>query len=91
VEEFINRQSGKNFCKVFDQYLRTANIPVLEYRQNGNTVQYRWNNTITGFDMPVRLTSKKWLTPKAAWQTLKLQTGESFGPDKNFYVNVRKL
>jgi aminopeptidase N len=91
VEDYIIRQSGKDLSKVFEQYLRTVSIPVLEYRQNGNTVQYRWNNVIAGFNMPVRLANGQWLTPTAHWQTIQQKSGVLFNVDKNFYVNLKKL
>lgn len=91
VEDYIIEKSGKDLRKIFDQYLRTAPIPVLEYRQSSNGVQYRWNNTITGFDMPIRLVNGQWLKPTAAWQTVQLKGNQQFNVDKNFYVIVRKL
>lgn len=91
VEDYISQKSGKDFSKVFDQYLRTIKIPVLEYKQSGNTVQYRWTNVVPGFNMPVKLTSGNWIHPTANWQTLKLSSGATFDVDKNFYINLRKL
>lgn len=35
VEDYISKQSGIDFSKVFDQYLRTTQIPVLEYEVKG--------------------------------------------------------
>jgi aminopeptidase N len=32
VEEYISKQSGIDLSRVFDQYLRTVKIPVLEYK-----------------------------------------------------------
>ncbi len=91
VEDYISRQSGKDLGKVFDQYLRTTLIPVLEYKQDGNDVQYRWTNTVTGFGMPVKLTTGQWITPSATWQTIALTSNALFDVDKNFYINVKKL
>jgi hypothetical protein len=76
---------------VFDQYLRNTKIPVLEFKQTGNTVQYRWTNTIAGFNMPVRLTIGKWILPSSSWQTLKLAAKENFAVDKNFYITVKNI
>ena len=90
VEDYISSRSGKNLGKIFDQYLRTTNIPTLEYRQSGNTVRYRWANTITGFAMPVKLTGGQWITPTADWQSVRGKD-ETFSVDKNFYINVKKL
>jgi aminopeptidase N len=32
IEDYISLQSGINFRKLFDQYLRTAQVPILEYK-----------------------------------------------------------
>lgn len=91
VEAYISQKSGKDFSKVFDQYLRTVKIPVLEYKQSGNGVQYRWANAVAGFAMPVRLEGGQWLRPTANWQTTKLTAKQKFSADKNFYITQRKL
>ncbi|HEU4904321.1 MAG TPA: M1 family aminopeptidase, partial [Flavisolibacter sp.] len=91
VEDYISQKSGKELGKIFDQYLRTTKIPVLEYRQTGNTVQFRWSNTVAGFNMPVKLSGGQWLSPSAAWQKTTLPAQQGFDVDKNFYINVRKL
>jgi aminopeptidase N len=91
VENYIAEKSGKDLSKIFDQYLRTVRIPVLEYRQAGNKVQYRWNNTVAGFAMPVKTSGGSWLKPTAQWQSLTVKGGETFDVDKNFYINLKKL
>jgi len=37
----------------FDQYLRRANLPVLEYYYKDGKLNYRWDNVVTHFEMPV--------------------------------------
>jgi aminopeptidase N len=91
VENYISTQSGRDFSKVFDQYLRTTKIPVLEYKQAGAIVQYRWTNTVAGFAMPVKLKDGKWLTPTSSWQTVKMATNERFAVDPNFYIRVKAI
>lgn len=91
VEEYISQKSGKDFRKVFDQYLRTTMIPVLEYRRAGNGVQCRWRNVVPGFAMPVRLTNGRWITPGEKWQPAGGVAVGKFGVDKNFYIHLRKL
>jgi aminopeptidase N len=56
VEQYISETSGHDFSRVFDQYLRTTKVPVLEYKVENNQIQYRWTNTVDGFDLPVRVT-----------------------------------
>lgn len=92
VEDYISRQSGKDLTKVFDQYLRTTKIPVLQLGVQDKNLKYRWQNVIVGFNMPVKLTTGQWLTPTANWQTLKSQTAipDSATADPNFYIVVQK-
>ena len=42
VEEFISARAGIDLSKVFDQYLRTTEIPVFNYRIAKDTLWYRW-------------------------------------------------
>jgi aminopeptidase N len=92
VEDFISRQSGLNLGKVFDQYLRTARIPVLEYKIEGPQLSYRWSNVVPGFAMPVRVTTSPgsftWIRPTEIWKTtpIRLARPEDFRVDDNFYV-----
>jgi aminopeptidase N len=97
VEDYISTQSGVNLSRVFDQYLRTTKVPVLEYRIEGNTLSYRWADVVPGFDMPVRVSlstgALSWLRPTESWQsaTLKLPNPADFRVDQNFYVVARKV
>src|SRR5688572_1725192 len=49
VEKYIIQQSGKDLSKIFKQYLRTIQIPELEYKINGVSFSYEWVNCIKGF------------------------------------------
>lgn len=89
VEEYISKQAGINLTKVFDQYLRNAQIPTLEYKVEKKKLYYRWNNSIQGFDMPVKLQSGNWIKPKSKWQRLKNLT--TLVADRNFYISVKNV
>jgi len=97
VEEYMSGQAGIDLSKVFDQYLRTAQVPVLEYRVAGNTLSYRWANAVPGFDMPVRVAlavrDMSWIRPSETWQTasLRAHSGWEFQVDPNFYVLLRAV
>jgi aminopeptidase N len=95
IENYINKNSGKDFSKVFDQYLRTTRIPTLEYKIEGYSLKYRWINCVKGFKMPLKIFFKheQWVTPSEQWKTLSMYPeGEiNFSVDKNFYINVNKL
>ncbi|OYZ49341.1 MAG: peptidase M1, partial [Sphingobacteriales bacterium 24-40-4] len=55
IVNYINKVTGKNLTKIFDQYLRYAQIPVLEYKLEGNQLSYRWQAEVADFDMPIRI------------------------------------
>jgi aminopeptidase N len=91
VENYISQKNGKDLTNVFDQYLRTTKIPLLEYRRTNSSIQYRWSNTPKVFTMPLQLSNGQWIHPSTAWQTLKLKTGMSIVVDPNYYIAVKKL
>jgi len=91
VEAYFSKKSGKNLSKIFDQYLRTIKIPVLEYKTVNDKLQYRWANTVAGFDMPVKLTNGTWLRPTNQWKSTVMTAAlRSSGivVEDNFYVEV---
>lgn len=97
VEEYIAKQSGLKLDKVFDQYLRNAKIPVLEYKIENNTVQYRWITDVKDFDMPVKVSLKTdnytLVYPTNEWKSSKIDasiTTDTFKVEPNFYVKVQK-
>jgi len=97
IEEYISKESGIDFSKVFDQYLRTIQIPVLEYKLNTRSVSYRWSNCIEGFDMKVKVKlyreQQEWIQPSQNWKTLNLSNydGKTFTADRNFYIQTKKV
>jgi aminopeptidase N len=95
IEDYISKESNINFSKVFNQYLRTIQIPILEYRQKGNSIAYRFTNCIKGFTMHVKINCKglRWIKPTQKWQSLKLNQNEEaiFSTDRNFYINTIKV
>ncbi len=95
VEQYIIKESKIDFSKVFNQYLRTTNIPVLEYKIKGYDLSYRYTNCIKEFKMPIKISFKtvQWIKPTTDWQTLSLypEGNNSFSVDPNFYIKTKKL
>ena len=97
VQAYVSQHSGHDFSKVFQQYLTTTMIPVLEVRRNGEVVSYRWQQVVPGFDMPVRVSAGgrpyQWISPTEQWQTLraKLPDDGYLLVDPNFYVWTRQM
>jgi len=89
MEDFINAYSGKNFDKVFDQYLRTASLPKLAIRYKKQQVLYKWTNCVAGFNMPVLVYDDEkpvWLKPTTRWQSIKTG-GRKINVDENFLID----
>ena len=54
IESYISKKAGIDLSKVFDQYLRKTNVPLLKYKINGKTVSFRYDRVVEGFAMPIR-------------------------------------
>lgn len=66
VEEYMSKMGKTDLSKVFDQYLRTTQIPTLEYYfvpdekdKSKLRMYYRWKDCIKGFNMPLRVQTGK--------------------------------
>ncbi|MEM6686430.1 MAG: M1 family metallopeptidase [Bacteroidota bacterium] len=95
IENYISEKSGIDLSKVFDQYLRTTNIPELQYKREGNKFMYRWENTVSGFDMKVQMALNNelmLLAPTTEWQTKKLSAKvDTVELNPNFYVTYKEV
>ena len=93
VEEYISDNIGFDLKYVFDQYLRDIRIPVLEYFIKDGILNYRWADTIDGFNMPVEVTvdeNKIWLYPENSWKEITSKK-EFIEIDKDYYVYYKDL
>jgi len=92
IENFMANFSGLDLTAFFNQYLRTIKIPVLELKQNGDKIDYRYKNIVDGFAMPLRLkNSKEIIYPTAEWQTLKnssIKKVIDITIDPNYYIET---
>jgi aminopeptidase N len=95
IEDYINTESGMDFSTLFDQYLRTIKIPVLEYQYSGSKIKYRFNNTVKGFKLPLKcLVNDKeiWIHPTGKWKELETgATDATFEIDPNFYIIISEV
>lgn len=57
IENYFNKQAGFNYQKVFDQYLRTTQIPILVFKvsEDEKQVFMQYKNCEQGFNLPVWL------------------------------------
>jgi aminopeptidase N len=76
IEEYISQNAQIDLSFVFDQYLRTIQIPTFEYYFLNGYLTYRWQNVIPGFNMPIDVylgEDIQRLTPKVEWQKIKTE------------------
>ena len=93
VQDYISQQSGIDLSKVFQQYLTTTDIPVLEYQFASGNLRYRWANAVDGFDMPLEVMlggAPSKLQPTGEWQSLAT-TASELKADPDYYVEVRQV
>ncbi|WP_405212021.1 M1 family metallopeptidase [Dokdonia sp. Asnod2-E02] len=95
VENYIANALNLDLTPFFNQYLREKDIPTFEYKINKKEMHYRFNNTIQGFTMPLRIKINDeyiWLDPTDIWQCLDVAKGTSTVQiDRNMYVDIRKM
>ena len=93
VEEYISDNIGFDLKYVFDQYLRDIRIPVLEYFIKDGELNFRWSETIDGFDMPIEIIvddNKKWIYPVNSWKKITSKK-EYIEIDRDYYVYSKDL
>jgi aminopeptidase N len=93
IEKFISEYAGIDFSKVFDQYLRTTLIPVLNYKIEKGMLSYNWTECVEGFNMPVKIVSgneSRFIKPTTQIQTIEF-SGKNMKVDENFYVKTEKV
>ena len=93
IENYISDKMGYDLSTFFDQYLRTTNIPVFEYKLNNGLLEYKWTNVVDGFKMPIELfvgDEKIRLNPTQEIKSINVKS-EKIKLDKNYYVNINKV
>ena len=92
VENYMSQKSGIDLSKVFNQYLRTTKIPLLQYKIDGKTVSYKYDRVVSGFTMPVRINingKEVELKPNETMQTFTSDSEiKTFEPNRNYYIDT---
>jgi len=90
IEDFISKEAGRDFSPVFDQYLRTPQVPTFEYYFKDQKLVYHWINCVENFDLPLKVTlngAETWLKPTTNWKTENIKGDKpTLMVNKNFYV-----
>ena len=95
VEQYINKFTAYNYQKVFDQYLRTIQIPVLEYYfDQAGDFHYRYTNCVNGFNLPIWIPSGKKqirILPGSDWQKIAVPAFAAEQLEQLYFVTVKKV
>jgi aminopeptidase N len=95
IENYISVKTGINFSKVFDQYLRTIQIPsfAYSYDEKEKILTYQWKNCVAGFNMPIYLDfqGKSYEFLPADYQPQKRLIKEANFDVKAFTDRIQKL
>ena len=95
IESFVSKQTNVDFAKIFDQYLRTTDIPILKFSCQGNTLQYKFSDVVDNFKMPLRVKIngvEKRITATGRLQQLVVDDEiKKFEVDRNFYIKTKQL
>jgi hypothetical protein len=94
VEAYMIKYLKLDLSKTFDQYLRTTQIPSLEYYWQDEVLSVRWADCIKGFNMPVKIfvgNNALVLRPTEKWNSLGLPSQMNITLDRNYYVGLKKV
>lgn len=95
IESYITRRAGIDLSKIFDQYLRTTKIPLLQYKTEGKTLSFKYDRVVAGFAMPIRVNvngKEMKITPGETLQTLTLpEEIKTFEVNRNFYIDTETI
>ncbi|SDX50792.1 Peptidase family M1 [Hydrobacter penzbergensis] len=99
IREAMESFTGFGLDKIFNQYLHTTQVPVLEYKLDGAQVSFRWSNCVDGFNLPLWAgagNQAQLVKPvTGSWTSLQLsnENAANWKPEnieKLFYVKVQK-
>jgi len=93
VEDYISAHTGLDLKAFFGQYLRRANIPELEYSIKDNELNYRFNDVVAGFTLPITVTAgatSATIKPTAEWQHMPWKGGYNLKVSKDFLIKVKQ-
>jgi aminopeptidase N len=91
VEQYIAKKAQLDLSLIFDQYLRSTTIPVLEYQLDQGKIRFRFRNCIDNFKMPVRWGQRQ-LTFSTQWtETSMDESSDPLSLDGNYYWTLRRI
>lgn len=78
IENFIIQFTGLPLRPFFDQYLRTKEIPEIDWYVKSKKLYYRFTNTVPGFTLPLEVKDGERtaaISPTSEWQNVPWKKG----------------
>jgi aminopeptidase N len=97
IENYISKNAGIDFSKVFEQYLRNTQIPQLSYYYSPDKkkIYYRWDSCITGFNLQLVLwhdNKNIRIKPTQQWKSLNdAAFFDTAWIDKHYYIKLKEV
>ena len=95
IESYISQKAGMDLSTVFEQYLRTTRVPLLQYKLEGSQVSFKYDRVVPRFAMPLRVWvngKAMTITPTETVQAVRVNgLINSFEVDRNYYVESAVL
>ncbi len=98
LELYLINKTGLKLSSFFDQYLRDARMPILQYKidaKNGKKLSFCWIDCIEDFDMPVKIKYNDkviFIYPKSKWSSINLEEEcKDIIISKEYYVGIKRM
>lgn len=93
VEDYIMEKTGLKLEPFFNQYLRTADIPELEWYVKDKRLHYRFTNVVTEFKLPLEVSGgkeNKKIIATSEWQDVAWKkAGYNISFSKDFLIKPK--
>lgn len=98
LELYLINKTGLKLSSFFDQYLRDARMPILQYKidvKNGRKLSFCWTDCIEDFDMPIKIKYNNkviFIYPKSKWSSINLEEEcKDIIISKEYYVGIKRM
>jgi aminopeptidase N len=101
IEDYISNEAKFDFSKLFDQYLRTRQIPVFQFylSKNRRKLFFRWSNCVNGFNLPIYVSdndinltfnaTETWKNVPVSKKLIASQLADVI--EKKYYIAIKPL
>lgn len=99
IQDYISQKAGYDYHPVFDQYLKTTQVPklILQFNRDSSVIRYKWASCRPDFNLPLVLKSDNSqikVYPATYWQTRALLKSQITLFDQkdiqqNYYIHTQ--